>query len=134
MASESTIDLRRRVQELDTKWLMEAVSPIGREGAIGWYPEGAIAPHNTGARCIAIIRAELKRRGAPNRIVGMWIRGGDLRAGDSIATVITRGMEEFEAPVAEVDHGGSLATFTRADGTRGDAAADERIYVLRRRA
>lgn len=67
MASASTIDLRRRVRELSTKWLASAISPMGRDGAIGWYDEGSPTPHDTGARCIAVVRAELRRRGEPTR-------------------------------------------------------------------
>lgn len=63
MASTSTIELRKAVRANTTTWLRAAVSPMGREGAIGWYHEGSPTPHDTGARCIAVVRAELRRRG-----------------------------------------------------------------------
>lgn len=58
----STAAIRAAARTQDTEWLKQAVSFAGRAGAIGWQSEdGQI--HDTGARCIAIVRAELIRRG-----------------------------------------------------------------------
>lgn len=127
MASTSTTQLRHAARNLSTEWLTAAISLMGRAGALGWYAEGSATPHNTGARCIAVVRAELKRRKG-----GTMVSGCDLRPGDQIATCAAPGMETFDAPLLSVDTtSGLCVSFTRRDGTRGNVAADERLYVLR---
>lgn len=59
----ATSIIRAATRNQSTAWLQRVLSAEGREGAIGWYDEGSAVPHVTGARCIAIVRAELLRRG-----------------------------------------------------------------------
>lgn len=61
--STATPILRAATRNQSTLWLQGVLSAEGRQGAIGWYDEGSTVPHVTGARCIAIVRAELLRRG-----------------------------------------------------------------------
>jgi hypothetical protein len=53
-------ELRAAARMQDTRWLEWAVSEENRKNNPGWNVAGART--NSGARCIAIMRAELKRR------------------------------------------------------------------------
>ena len=64
-------------------------------------------------------------------MVEMRIWGAELLAGDKIAVSTTFGMEVYEAAVAAADTSNFCVTYERIDGTRGNVAADERLWVRR---
>lgn len=72
-------------------------------------------------------------RDAAKRTTELRVWGCDLLPGDEIAISTTRGMETYEAPVASADTDSSTCvSYQRTDGTRGNVAADERLWVRRR--